>query len=468
MNGPILISILKKDKESAMRLAQLLSLRRLRDRNKRNLKASIKATIKDKQANILALPEEERKLALQTWLSEQDAANQEDVRQAVHRMRKPQGRLNIHARAALALVMAALSVYFLVATPNLPAFPGWGITNDLTFHIWTFRFDTLFYIGLSFGWTALTLTRLVIILLNDADAETAHYIQNLREETSGRHFQYRIRWIWEAWLGTIPWAAIIAMSIDLALGYVVAEWLVSTLYHHGTVDGVVHNALIVMSQMWFGGAAWYLRSVMLYGLKSPQEKALGWIESQLEQIEEPDEPAWVTKWYRPLLVIRALLLVGALVAYLTIVILFYSGFLAKPVLTGGERFEVALWLGACGVVSGMVWAGLASMTVQNQGGNTRKQKAIKARKDILQIFLSLPVTAQSLFGSLMLQVWGHGYSYSAGQALAGAYQQGYQDVVGLLFPFTESGPKWWKAGGKERVTAFLNRHLPRARRANKS
>jgi hypothetical protein len=439
MASTLIKSTLKKDKESAMRLAQVLSLLRLRGKDKPDLRATIKEELDTLHS------EQERKHALLEWKNVLEAVVSDRVEKAVNRMQTRRGQINITIKAFLAVVMASLSIYLLLATPNLPGFPGWGIMSDLTFHIGALRFDTLFYIGLSFGWTALTLSRLVIILLNDADEETNRYIKHLREETSDRPFQYRIRWIWEAWLGTIPWAAIIAMSIDLALGYVVAEWLVTTLYHHGSVDVVVHNALIVMSQMWFGGAAWFLRSVMLYGLKSPQEKALGWIESQLEQIEEPNEPAWVTKWYLPLLAIRTLLLVGALIAYLSIVILFYSGFLARPTLTGGERFEVAFWLGACGVVSGMVWAGLASMTIQNQGGNTRKQRAIKARKDIVQIFLSLPVTAQSLFGSLMLQVWGHGYSYAAGQALAGSYQQGYQDVVGLLFQCVQSGPKWLKA-----------------------
>ncbi len=54
-------SVLKRDKESAMRLAQLLSRFWLRDKGQPGLKGTIKA----KQESIRALPKEQRIIALQ-------------------------------------------------------------------------------------------------------------------------------------------------------------------------------------------------------------------------------------------------------------------------------------------------------------------------------------------------------------------------------------------------------------------
>jgi hypothetical protein len=419
-------------------------------------------TIDEHMTEILAMSEATRPNALKAWYDELDASVSHHTRQSANRLQKLPGRINIYFKAFLAVVMAVASIYFLIATLNLPYFPGWGIVNDLSFNIGPIEFDTLGYVGLTFGWTAIALSRLAILLLQnddqrwDADRKISFYISDLQEKTAGRSRRYyRLRWCLEVWLGNIPWIGIIAVILDLAFGYVLAEKLISMGYHHGQVAGVIHNALIAIAQMPLGGGMWFIRSVVLYGLASREEKAIGWIKSQQEQIGEQDTATWVEQWKR-LRVKRNLLLWGPLCGYLSIAFLFYSGFLAKSNLTSIEGLVVGVMLAICGIFAGMFFAGMTSRVLGKlQGVNTPKQKVLRARKDIKQAFFSMPVTAQSLFGSLVVQLFGHGYTPTNSAVLGGSYQQGYQDVVGLVFNYIESGEE-----GKRRVTAFLNRRLP--------
>jgi hypothetical protein len=395
-------------------------------------RSALRATIASKKQDILDSSETQRQTMLLEWKGELEGVVADRTRKTVNQMQTPTGRVNISIKAGFAVLMAALAVYLLMATPRLP-FPGWSSLSSLPL-------GTLFYVGLSFGMTALTMARPIIVLLSP-DEKAKLYARDLRRETGGRrNLRYVTRWCWEVWLGGIPWIAIISVSIDLALGYKAAEWQVSTFYHHRHVDVVVYNALIVVSQMWFGGLAWYLRSVSLYGLKSPQEKALNWITGQLEQIEKPDNGSWLAKLYWPVLGFRTLLLVGALSAYLWIVLKFYGGFLAHPILTSGEANEVKAYLAVGGIVSGMFFAGITSMSIQH--ASTRKQKTVNMFKDLVQIVFSVPVTVQSAVGSTALQMWGRNYSASDGAALAGTFQQAYQNTVGLLFNFIQSFPEW--------------------------
>ncbi len=410
------------------RLADLLRSRHQRKDDRRDLRDGLK----QHKVEILALPAAERVDALKAWLAELNRQITTNTRKAVDKQWQRPARVSMHIRAVLAVLMVALAAYLLLATPNLP-FPGWNALSNAPF-------GSLFYVGLGFGVTALTMARPIIVLL-DADEKTKLYRKELRKQTSGNRSRYIIRWVWEIWLGGTPWIAIIAVTLDLAFGYVVAQHLVSTFYHPGVQTSViVVNALIVMSQMPCGGMLWLIRSVSMYGLRSPQEKARDWVQGQIEQIENPDTDSWITKLYWPVIAFRTLVLLGALSTYLWITLRFYGGFLAKPVLTDGEANEVKLYLALCGVVSGVFFAGIASMSIQN--ASTRKQKTVNAFKDLIQILLSLPVTVQGAIGSTALQTWGGHYSNADGAALAGSYQQLYQNTVGLLFNVFQSGTKW--------------------------
>jgi hypothetical protein len=392
---------------------------------------ALRSTLKAHKNHILGLTGSERVTALTTWKRELDSAVQGRIQAHVDRQRTR--RLGIHARALLSILMLALSIYLLAATPMLP-FPGWGTLSSLPFGV-------LFYVGLAFGITSLTLARPIIAILSP-DRKTRYHKEMLRQETAGRRGAYALKWVWEIWLGGTPWLPIVATAIDLALGYVIAEKSVELFYHPaGDVDVLITSAMIAITQMIFGGCAWYIRFLGQYGLGSPREKALGWVEGHLELAKQPKEESrrqvvlyWIVR------TVWTLMLLTALGVYLWILGRFYTGFLAKPHLTDGEANLVKLYLTASGLAAGIFFAGLASMSTQS--GVSKGQKTANMLQDMGNMVLSLPGNAAPAAGSWALQTWGRTYSPAWGAALQGVYQQASGITLGLLTNLFHSGLKW--------------------------
>lgn len=399
-------------------------------RNGRALRTALKA----RKNHILGLTKVERAAALTTWKGELDSEVQERIKAHVDRQRTR--RLGIHARALLSILMLALSIYLLIATPLLP-FPGWGTLSSMPLGV-------LFYVGLAFGITSLTIARPIIATLSP-DRKTRYHKEVLHQETAGRRGTYALKWIWEIWLGGTPWVPIVATAIDLALGYVIAEKSVALFYHPaGDVDVLVTSAMIAITQMIFGGCAWYIRFLGQYGLGSPREKALGWVEGHLAlAVQQKKESRRQVVAYWVVRTIWALMLLAALGVYLWILVHFYAGFLAKPHLSDSEATLVKLYLTVSGLSAGIFFAGLASMSTQS--GVSKGQKTANMLQDMGNMLLSLPGNAAPAAGSLALQTWGRSYSSSWGAALQGVYQQASGITLGLLTNLFHSGAKWVRA-----------------------
>jgi hypothetical protein len=389
----------------------------------RTARRAMRRELLARRQSIQQLTGEGRRLALTSWKDELGDAINGRLQRANERKQR---RWDIHLRAALAVLLIVLSLYELIATTRLP-FPGWSLMEHLPL-------GALFYVGLAFGMASLVATRLIIVLLSP-DRKTRHQVQALRREAEGS--RYLRRWCWEIWLGGIGWLPIVATAVDLGFGYVVAQFFVGLLYHQSGVDVLIPAALVTLTQMPFGGMAWLIRFVGLYGLKAPEEKALDWVTGTLKMDQEPPERRRDTVTYWIILLIqRGLLLAGA-GGWVWITVRLYGGFLAKPHLTSSDTNQLKVDLIIGGIASGLFFAGMAS-TLTQRSAVSRREKAANMTQDIANILLSFPVNLSGAVGSQAVQTWGRAYSAARGAELSAAYQQAFIVVVGSLTPLFHS------------------------------